>query len=148
MQGMEPEFGHEHTGNPAAEEDAERKLLGLLLCRDLIFLSKIKGTAEALGYRMIVKGDFVAAKAEIESAQPRVVIVDLSAGAVAAPAALSEYLRIAGPDTQFVGFGSHVDTELLAAAKAAGCQTVIPRSKFSAELPMLLTTYFRARGNY
>jgi DNA-binding NarL/FixJ family response regulator len=122
--------------------DAQREPVGLLLCRDLIFLSKIKGTAETLGYRMVVAGDVAGAKAQIEACRPRVVIADLSAGPVAAPEAFSEYIRMAGPSTRFVGFGSHVDTALLAAARAAGCQTVMPRSKFSAELPVLLKSYF------
>jgi DNA-binding NtrC family response regulator len=125
--------------------DAGKELTGLVLCRDLIFLSKIKGTAEALGYRIIVAGDVATAKAQIESRRLCVVIVDLSAGAVAAPNALLEYLRAAGPGTQFVAFGSHVDTDLLAAARTAGCHTVMPRSKFSAELPVLLRSYFRER---
>jgi hypothetical protein len=41
-----------------------------------------------------------------------------------------------------VAFGPHVDANALVAAKAAGCQVVMPRSKFSAELPDLLRCYF------
>ncbi|MCU1498783.1 MAG: hypothetical protein JWM47_2736 [Acidimicrobiales bacterium] len=33
-----------------------------------------------------------------------------------------------------VGFASHVDTDLLAAARAAGCGEVLPRSRFFATL--------------
>lgn len=33
-----------------------------------------------------------------------------------------------------VGFASHVDTDLLAAARAAGCSEVLPRSRFFATL--------------
>lgn len=33
-----------------------------------------------------------------------------------------------------VGFASHVDAELLAAARAAGCDEVLPRSRFFASL--------------
>ncbi|QXC59128.1 hypothetical protein KSP35_11950 [Aquihabitans sp. G128] len=54
------------------------------------------------------------------------VVVDLSRpGAVAALGA------IAG---QVVGFASHVDTDLIAAARAAGCGEVLPRSRFFATL--------------
>lgn len=35
-----------------------------------------------------------------------------------------------------IGFGSHVDTDLLRAAEAAGCE-VLPRSKFFSRLPDL-----------
>lgn len=37
-----------------------------------------------------------------------------------------------------VGFGSHVDDELLAAARAAGCDEVLPRSRFFRTLATLL----------
>jgi len=47
-------------------------------------------------------------------------------------------------ETPFVAFGSHVDTEALAAARAAGCDPVMPRSKFSMELHELIRRYFRS----
>ena len=37
-----------------------------------------------------------------------------------------------------IAFGSHVDAELLAAARAAGCDEVLPRSKFFARARELL----------
>lgn len=37
-----------------------------------------------------------------------------------------------------VGFASHVDAELIAAAESAGCPEVLPRSRFFARLPELL----------
>ena len=60
----------------------------------------------------------------------------------AAGAALIAYQKLTGPGTWFVAFGPHVEADALAAAKAAGCQVVIPRSKFSAELPELIRQYF------
>jgi DNA-binding NtrC family response regulator len=125
---------------------ADRGSKGLLLCRDLIFLSKIKGTAEALGYQIVVANDVKVAKAQIESMQPCVVLIDLSAVSVSAPDAIREYSQIAGPHTRLVGFGSHVNADALAAAKAAGCHDVMPRSKFSVELPNLLKHYFQTRN--
>jgi hypothetical protein len=115
---------------------------GLLLSRDLIFTSKIKGTAAELGYSMMVAGADSQARSMIETYRPRVVLVDLTAGVIAAPAALIAYRQIAGPDAWFVAFGSHVDVEILAAARAAGCRDVLPRSRFAAELPELMRRYF------
>ena len=40
--------------------------------------------------------------------------------------------------------GSHVDKVRLNQARAAGCDEVLPRSKFSAELPDLLLRYLAA----
>jgi hypothetical protein len=78
----------------------------------------------------------------IQQWRPRVVFADLAAGELVAPAALAAFQKLAGAGTPFVAFGSHVDTAALAAAKAAGCAEVMPRSKFSAELPALIRRYF------
>ncbi len=116
---------------------------GILLSRDLIFTSKVTGTARALGHRVLVAGNTSLALAMIEQWHPCVIFVDLSAGELVAPEALLGYQRLAGPAVAFVAFGSHVDTEALAAARAAGCDPVMPRSRFSAELPELIAHYFR-----
>lgn len=114
---------------------------GLLLSRDLIFTSKITGTARELGHRVIVAGNIALALAMIEQWKPKVVFVDLSAGELVNAPALVAYQK-ATPGTPFVAFGSHVDTLALEAARAAGCDPVLPRSKFSAELPDLIRKYF------
>jgi CheY-like chemotaxis protein len=117
---------------------------GLLLSRDLIFTSKVSGTASALGHRIVVVGNAESVAAAIEQWQPRVVFVDLAAGDLVAVEALQAYRNAAAPGTPFVAFGSHVDTEALAAARRAGCDPVMPRSKFSMELPDLIRLYFEA----
>jgi hypothetical protein len=119
--------------------------IGILLCRDLIFTSKVQGTARSLDYRIEVIGDVSKAKAAIESLHPRVVLIDLTAGELSTSAAISDYLALAGPETWLVAFGPHVEALALAEAKAAGCQVVLPRSKFAGELPTLLQCYFSRR---
>ncbi len=89
---------------------------GILLSRDLIFTSKVTGTARELGHRVLVAGTSSLALVMIEQWQPRVVFVDLSAGDLVAPRALLNFQRLAGPATAFLAFGSHVDTEGLATA--------------------------------
>jgi hypothetical protein len=79
----------------------------------------------------------------LEQWQPCVVFVDLAAGDLVEPAVLLKLQAVAGPMTPFVAFGSHVDTDALATAQAAGCAAVMPRSKFSAELPALIRHYFQ-----
>lgn len=54
------------------------------------------------------------------------VVVDLSR-----PGVLDVLARVPG---EVVGFASHVDAELLAAAVVAGCDEVLPRSRFFAGL--------------
>jgi hypothetical protein len=91
---------------------------------------------------MMVVGTSLQAHSMIETSRPSVILVDLSAAELVAPAALVDYQRIAGPDVWFIAFGSHVDTKSLDAARAAGCHVVLPRSRFAAELPQLLRRYF------
>ncbi len=115
---------------------------GLLLSRDLIFTSKITGTATALGHRVVVAGNAALASAILAKWTPTVVFVDLGAGDLVAPAALVQYRESAGPGTPFVAFGSHVDVRALAEAAEAGCDPVMPRSRFTVELPALIRRYF------
>jgi CheY-like chemotaxis protein len=114
---------------------------GLLLSRDLIFTTKITGTARELGYRVMTAGNAALAAAMIGQWRPRAVFVDLAAGDLVSAPALVAYQKAAGPGVPFVAFGSHVDTAALAAARSAGCDPVLPRSKFSAELPELIRRY-------
>jgi CheY-like chemotaxis protein len=114
---------------------------GILLSRDLIFTSKITGTARALGYRVLVAGNVALASSMLQQWTPKVVFVDLSAGDLVSVPALTAY-KSAAPDTPFVAFGSHVDTVALDSARAAGCDPVLPRSKFTAELPELIRRFF------
>jgi hypothetical protein len=117
-------------------------LSGLLVSRDLIFTTKIKGTAADLGYPMLVASTQSQAVSIIMMYRPPVVLVDLTAGEMAASSALRAYQEMAGADTWLIAFGPHVDEDALAAAKAVGFHVVLPRSIFTAKLPELLRRYF------
>ena len=45
---------------------------------------------------------------------------------------------------RMVAYGSHVDAAVLRAAREAGCDPVLPRSKFVEELPRALPEWMRA----
>jgi DNA-binding NarL/FixJ family response regulator len=65
-----------------------------------------------------------------------VVVVDLGvAGALDAVRSL----RAAGSTAHVVAYGRHTDRELLAAARAAGCDRVLARSAFFADVAAALT---------
>ena len=114
---------------------------GLLLSRDLMFTVKITGTARELGREVKVAGDVDRASALIAELHPRAVFVDLAAGPLAAPDALARLQAEAGAHVPFIAFGSHVDAQALAAAREAGCREVMPRSKFTLQLPDLIRRY-------
>ncbi len=74
---------------------------------------------------------FVSTPGELKGVDADVVVVDLSR-----PGVLDALGDLAGVRT--IGFGSHVDRRLLDDAQAAGCDEVLPRSRFFARLPDLL----------
>jgi hypothetical protein len=131
----------EPAPTPAPNTAPEARPTGLLLSRDLIFTSKITGTARALGACVLVAGDPGLASAMIDQWRPVVVFADLTSGALVAPPVLMDLRRQAHPSTVFVAFGPHVDTLALATARAAGCDEVMPRSTFSHQLPALIRRY-------
>ncbi len=124
--------------SPPSDEAAT----GLVLARYLRFTSKVTGTAAKLGYRMRTARDPATARRLIEQSRPRLILIDLTAAGLANVGAIEEYRRLAGPSAWLVAVGPHVDTERLAAARNAGCQLALPRSKFSADLPGLLRRCF------
>jgi hypothetical protein len=128
-----------------ASTSSECTHTGILLCCDLIFTTKIQSTARALGYHLEVIGDVFKAKSAILARHPQVIFVDLTAGKLSVPESLCELIKLAGPDVWFVAFGPHVEKDSLANAKAAGCQVVLPRSKFADNLPALMRFYYSQR---
>jgi DNA-binding NarL/FixJ family response regulator len=75
----------------------------------------------------------------------KLVILDLAnPGLVIAD--MMKQLKGGGAGPYVVAYGSHVDTETLKAAREAGCDVVLPRSKFVEELPKALPGWF-SRGS-
>ena len=109
---------------------------------DLFFAAKILDAARPLGLEteIIRAADFNPAR--LAQPRPAVLIVDLNATS-ADPIALIRQLKSdpALGSVPVVGFVSHVQVEVQEAARAAGCDAVLPRSKFSATLPDLLRRY-------
>lgn len=103
---------------------------------DLIFRSKITSTAAALGVIAQVVASTDALQAALQTAAPRLLIVDLDASGD--PIAAIGLARRASDPPRIVAYGSHVDTQRLAAAQVAGADEVLPRSAFTQRLPSLL----------
>jgi CheY-like chemotaxis protein len=118
--------------------------LGLLLSDDLMFTSRITGTAHGLGLTIKPARSVEALQALVQQQSPNCVIVDLAnPGLVIAD--LIRWLRascVLMP--RVVAYGSHVDTATLRTAREAGCDVVLPRSKFVEELPSMLPEWMAA----
>jgi hypothetical protein len=89
---------------------------------DLMDRSRLAGVGEVT---------FVATPGDLAAVEADVVVADLSR-----PGVLDVLGRL-GP-VRTIGFGSHVDTDLREAARAAGVDEVLPRSRFFARVAELL----------
>ncbi|MCC6680921.1 MAG: hypothetical protein IT445_08465 [Phycisphaeraceae bacterium] len=98
-------------------------------CRDLIFATKIRSTADALGAAVCVVNN------ESKLAQVSRLLVDLDTGETA----LALIRAAKAADVPTVAFGSHVAVDLLQQAKEAGADSVLPRSAFVNQLPEMLS---------
>ena len=111
----------------------------LVAVDDLLFSSKIRATAKQAGVELT----FARSPAEIlehaRTSKPALVIFDLNSGKtdpVATIAALKADPALASIRT--LGFASHVHTDLIAAARQAGADQVVPRSAFAGNLAEIL----------
>jgi DNA-binding NarL/FixJ family response regulator len=106
----------------------------VLLSDDLMFTSRITGTARDLGLNVAPARtpDAAVDLARRESAS--CVILDIAAAGRDLPYLVAR-LNALSPPPRVVAYGSHVDTASLQAARAVGCDPVLPRSKFVELLP-------------
>ena len=113
--------------------------IALLLCDDLLFSSRISGTARALALDLKTVRSAADLLALAEAEPPACVLLDLHQPGLDI-AALVPNLKAAG-NPFLVGYGSHVDAPTLKAARDAGCDLVLPRSKFVELLPEQLALW-------
>ena len=111
----------------------------LAVLDDLLFTSKIKTAAGALGVAVTFARSADAAVAEMKKAAPALVLLDLN-NPRTDPLGLVERMK-ADPALAMVptvGFASHVQTDVIAAARRAGVADVMARSAFVQRLPEIL----------
>jgi len=111
----------------------------LLISADLFFSTKVTGTATQLGLFVDVVGDVARAVAKLKGKAYGCVIIDLSTPALDVAEVMSA--RTDKDNCPVIAFGPHVLTARLNEAREAGCDEVMPRSKFSAVLPEILARY-------
>jgi len=104
---------------------------------DLIFATKIRGTAEALGSSVKLVRDAAGLSAALGEGGVRLVIVDLNAERVDAAAIVRSAKAGAGAP-RVVAYFSHVQGELARAAREAGADEVLARSAFVERLAGLV----------
>jgi len=116
----------------------------MILCvmDDLLFSIKIQTAAKSIGgVDLFFERSAEMILARIREKQPRLVIFDLNSRkldpmtAIAAMKADPELKNI-----RTLGFVSHVESDTITAARAAGIDQVLARSAFATQLGQILTT--------
>ena len=106
---------------------------------DLLFSSKIRATARQAGVELTFARSPQEILDQARTLRPSLVIFDLNSGKtdpIATIAALKADAAIGR--SRVLGFASHVHTELIASARDAGADQVLPRSAFAAHLAEIL----------
>ncbi len=120
--------------------------VGLLLSDELMFTSRITATAAQLGLTLQTAKSQEVLERLADRQSPGCVILDLSNPGLRV-VDLVRRLREGEPAPFVVAYGSHVDTVTLRAAREAGCDLVLPRSKFVEDLPQALPAWFAGRAD-
>ncbi len=110
----------------------------LAVVDDLFFLAKIQETGRRVGIP-VEQIDPRKVQERLGQSAVSVVILDLNHRSGAALDVLKSLKGDASTrHVPVIGFVSHVQGDLVAAARAAGCDQVLARSAFSVQLPELL----------
>jgi CheY-like chemotaxis protein len=112
--------------------------VGILLSDDLMFTSRITGTAQSLGVTVRPARTVEVLKRLAGQECPDCLILDLGHPGLHLEELLGWLRSACTPAPRVIAYGSHVDTETLRAARQAGCDPVLPRSKFVQDLPQEL----------
>jgi hypothetical protein len=134
--GADGAAGRELHGSPApAGASGDRRGRLLALVPDLMDRSKVSAAATR---EVVFVRSADALVDQLSGASGHPSSVDLVVVDLARPGALGAIGELVARGCSVVAFGSHVDREVLAAAKEAGCEAVLPRSEFFSRLPELL----------
>ena len=125
---------------PTAWVSSIMKTMIVAVLDDLMFSSKIKTAAQQLGVRVVFTRSLESALAEIRKSPPSLVVLDLNnprTDPLGIVAAMKEDAALASIPT--VGFASHVQTDVINAARQAGVGEVLARSAFTQQLGEILS---------
>src|SRR5262249_32216045 len=103
---------------------------GLLLSDDLLFNSRIVGTARSLGLDIRSAKDTSSLQRLAGEEPPSCVIIDLANPGLNLVELMTWLRAQCQPSPRVVAYGSPLDPAPLKHARQAGCDPVLPRSKF------------------
>jgi CheY-like chemotaxis protein len=115
----------------------------LLLTADLIVSSWARGAAARGGYPLEIAASLDALLAKAQQSSPKLVILDLGVAGLDPGDAVGPLRQLAAPPA-VAAFGPHVQEGRLAAAVRAGCDLVVSRGQFHAQIDQILARFLAA----
>jgi ActR/RegA family two-component response regulator len=115
---------------------------GLLLADDFLFISRVQGHARALGLEVRSVRTPEALLAKASETKPACVLLDVHVAGDKIAEVVAALTAIE-PAPKVIGYGSHVAAAALQAAREAGCDLVMPNSKFVELLPSELANWMK-----
>jgi len=106
----------------------------LVAIHDLMFSSKVNAAAQGRPISWLKRGTKVVD--EVAREKPDVLLIDLAAPQLDALNAVREIKKGAG--ITVIGYVDHTREDVMAAARAAGCDQVMSKGEFARRLPELL----------
>jgi FixJ family two-component response regulator len=116
--------------------------IGLHLCDDLLFISRVNGVAQALGLHILSVRNAEQLLNKAQKELPVCVLLDLANPGLVLATLLDQLKVVCQPLPRLVAYGSHVDVPTLRAARELDCDPVWPRSKFVTDLATALPEWF------
>ena len=110
----------------------------VLLSSDLMVVSRVQGTAARTGAAVRALSNASPAIESCLNEQADVLIVDLATPSLDLETLVNGLKAVATRSTRIVAFGPHVHEDRLEAAREAGCDVVMSRGRFFAEMDSIL----------
>ena len=110
----------------------------VLLSTDLVTMSRVQGAAAARCASLTTVSNLSAAVECCLATESTTLLIDLALPSLDVNGLVSELKATGARSPRIIAFGPHVHEEKLAAAKRAGCDVVVSRGQFFAQLESLL----------
>ena len=110
----------------------------ILLSTDLMISSHVAGAAMRSGTQVRTASSVAALLEQAAEGQPSLVILDLSMPGIDPTQLVPQLKSLPVPTATIAAFGPHVHAARLEAAAAAGCDVVMSRGQFHAQVDALL----------
>jgi DNA-binding NarL/FixJ family response regulator len=110
----------------------------VLFSSDLMVVSRVEGAARNAGMSLQSVATIDALLSHCAATDVALLIVDLSTPSLDVAALVDSVKKGRAPAPAIVAFGPHVHESLLSAARAAGCDEVVSRGQFFAQVEAIL----------